>query len=388
MKYFLTFVFSMFLFVQSQASTSSHKMLDPDEFLVTHITHHFPKDGIMIPAMTRTSDNSIPDPKKEPNPRMTLHWYAFNILTPHAQNDPTQAKYVIIEKGREIASRFIGGFYEDLFMIGPHKLSTSSLILAPNSEVPELTQSNPSYQGKFIGYDSKSESATQAASRIFEEYQLNPRQIKLIPKKQRVKITKKRAREIIQFLKVQPSTTGARIIKEGSNIFLEEEVKPLDQVVSVDGQEIKAITYLTPGLPKDFKWYAHSESCFGQFEEITKRLFIPLLFLGKGEIYTAEDIAQIIPDRGTLIEMAKKFTSLYQQIAVFQFQGSYRDDEPLVKDYLFKWKNNIQAWYGIVKLQSDLMRTKPLSETPYGNPRLLSGEITKIRDTIQIFTGS
>lgn len=349
--------------------------LTEDNFLITHKTSIFPRNGIMIPGLSFKHMNKIVDIEEAPNLRLTLHWYGMAMHEPHEKNK-SKEKYLLIENTNTCLERLCAGYHEDFMMVGPYKLSTSSLAIVPQTEIETLQSLNPYFPGQWKSYDSQAETLEEASGRIIKE--LGRPTVRIIHEKVAVKLNNSQLIQLYQLISQDPSLRE-RLQKRSDGHYLVEEVQPHQLRISVDGHIINAKEYYATALPKDFAWVPHEDTVFNGLEVYGSRLFAPLLYLQdfsseKFEIKTKKDF----------VEIAKGFTQAYQEvvkeIAKLNLQSS--SYEVMLKDYLDGWKANTVKWYKLAQQQGQELEKMPYEETLFGNAERLKKAIEETKKTL------
>jgi len=132
--------------------------LDENIYFV-HLTDILPPSGTMIPGsiIVPNSTDKITLKKHQdfleyvPNRRMTIHWFANELLLPHESNI-SNGKYLIIERAKFIRPQLYGGYAEDYFTIGLYRLSSEAIIFVPEEEINGAKAELYGFKGTIIGY--------------------------------------------------------------------------------------------------------------------------------------------------------------------------------------------------------------------------------------------
>jgi hypothetical protein len=317
MKKISLFVF--LLAVMSLRNASANPFLNPDEFVMTHVTPHFPKQGVMIPGVIRPNDGSLPEPNSIPNPRVTLHWYPFQ---PHQDYDKAGNKYLIIERGANVLSRIAFGEARDFTMIGPHLLSEQSIILAPLEELETLQKENPNFRGKLEGYDPQNESLEKATTRVFTSYNLNPRNIQYNNSKSiRKMISSEDPLLPVLAFRLKHKLIQGQLMntnKPGTYCFIR---RPLleEQEIYVVGEPTNAKQFYSKA---GILWRSHVDTIFQQMESATALLFDPVFQRSNFPKFIEE--SNFFVKRSVFMRRATNFNTFLNFVSGnFSFKGEY-----------------------------------------------------------------
>ncbi|MCE5316625.1 MAG: hypothetical protein LLG04_04600 [Parachlamydia sp.] len=124
-----------------QSTQMGSRTLEPaiEGIYACHATSFFPNHGIIHPRMTY--EISLPSAKLKSLIeklfsilRPSVHFTLNSVVSSHKDYpELDKASYVIIDKLNNAKDQIAGGYAEDIFSIGPYKLSDEAVILAPES---------------------------------------------------------------------------------------------------------------------------------------------------------------------------------------------------------------------------------------------------------------
>jgi hypothetical protein len=150
-----------------------HHKLDNsvDKLYLCHVTKFFPKTGVIKPRM-------ILKKAKEPVAsllsvvRPTVHFTLNYLVQETEEFNLKDRKFAIIDRYESSQNQMVGGYLEDIFCIGPYKLSKDAAILVPNSlkEDVQLQEEIAKLNGRvkeIIFYDDGTEKALAVAMNAF-----------------------------------------------------------------------------------------------------------------------------------------------------------------------------------------------------------------------------
>lgn len=357
-------------------SAAISAQLEKDDFILTHKTSTFPRNGVMIPGLSFNSDDvKCPvNVEEAPNVRLTLHWYGMAMHTAHEKNK-NKEKYLLIETGSTCVERLYAGYHEDFMMVGPHMLSPSSVAIVPEVEIENLQAENQHFKGKWVAYNSESETLEQAAKRVLKE--LNKPNVQMIKEHNIAKLNPIQLMQVLVMSEQDPRLKD-RIFKgkDGCD-YLIEEVMPHQLNLNVDGIKANAKQYYASVLPKNFNWIHHEATIFNELEAAGSRLFTPLFDLQN----PAKINLQL--KREEVVEFSKMFVNAYQAISKTKFTSSTYND--MLDGYLTAWKENTKAWYTLIQKQANELKSKPYGQSVLGDERRLKEEIVRISASLKKF---
>lgn len=108
-----------------------------EDLYVCHISNFFPRKGILLPRSNYDKSEHMPDElhsfskKVLSVMRSTVHFTLNSVATDHEMYK-TDKQFLVIDKFKNSKDQFIAGYVEDIFCIGPYKLSHEAVIIIPD----------------------------------------------------------------------------------------------------------------------------------------------------------------------------------------------------------------------------------------------------------------
>lgn len=135
-----------------------------DNSYLVHVTNRFPYDNTLpvSTALYRGEEKIFLSPEEAPLTRPTLHLTLNHMVEDHRLNTHSTSPFAVMIPFSELREQIYGGYAEDLFLLGPLSLSTSTLAFVPLEKLPEMKQQLAQFKGKIVPYSSKEQSLTQA----------------------------------------------------------------------------------------------------------------------------------------------------------------------------------------------------------------------------------
>jgi hypothetical protein len=264
------------------------------KLMMVHITNVIPLDGIMVPGAIhfKPNESSIEEnlkySKNLPRTRVTLHWCAGGAVEDHeTKGNPTvwsKLKYAIIEPFKNVEEELLGGYMEDFFTDGTHKLSDDAIILVPQNEGNKIVKQYPTLKKHFIAYNPEKTNVAKAANFYIKNkgfWSIN------VPQNQ-IEETTLEIKNIDELTKY-----SAYLNKENLSKFLldlmqnktvkvpvKSLVKPKKMEIKVDGYKFEAGTFFKNLIEeRKLEFSLYSQSLLGEFEDLLRNsLFSPLFF--------------------------------------------------------------------------------------------------------------
>ncbi len=110
--------------------------LSLDDLYVCHISNFFPRNGIVLPRSNYEKSEKMPDEIHSFSKKMfcvmrsTVH-FALNSVAEDHKDFKTDKHFLVIDKFKNCKDQLIAGYAEDIFCIGPYKLSDDAVIILP-----------------------------------------------------------------------------------------------------------------------------------------------------------------------------------------------------------------------------------------------------------------
>lgn len=104
-----------------------------------HATNFFPNKGMIYPRITSkfnipSSNLKMVTEETFAITRPTVHFSINSIVTEHKKYvEENNHRFIVIDKFENALDKICGGYLEDVFCIGPYRLSHKATILAPES---------------------------------------------------------------------------------------------------------------------------------------------------------------------------------------------------------------------------------------------------------------
>lgn len=110
--------------------------LSLDDLYVCHISNFFPRNGLLLPRSNYEKSKHMPDELHSFGKKMfcvmrsTVH-FALNSVALDHKDFTANKQFLVIDKFKNSKDQFIAGYAEDIFCIGPYKLSKDAVIIIP-----------------------------------------------------------------------------------------------------------------------------------------------------------------------------------------------------------------------------------------------------------------
>ena len=110
--------------------------LSDEDLYVCHISNFFPRNGVLLPRSNYEKSEHMPDELHSFSKKMlcvmrsTVH-FALNSVADDHELFNTDKQFLVIDKFKNSKDQFIAGYAEDIFCIGPYKLSSEAVIIIP-----------------------------------------------------------------------------------------------------------------------------------------------------------------------------------------------------------------------------------------------------------------
>lgn len=167
---FLRFIiFGFILFYETILFSSPiSQELDVKDFFLVHATRKFPDNNLLV------ASNSIRMPGREDNPskimylspdqappqRISLHFTLNHLVLDHEEGKWADCPYVLMIPLKDALEHIYGGYAEDIILLGPYAIPSSSTLLMPSDELEN--PSTKQFQGNIVPYERGKEAMRDA----------------------------------------------------------------------------------------------------------------------------------------------------------------------------------------------------------------------------------
>ncbi len=324
---------------------------------------------------------------RSPQKRITSHWCLdgpiddidSQDLPPGTVGYWSEKQIAVVELAQHFKGELYGGLSQDFIVVGPHVLSKDSWIIAPQSEIESLNESNLDFPGKFFTYNSLRYDIRQAIKLFYQQKKIN----KTSWSPPTAQPTTTSSETYLQYLRANKSKLSQK--NKQALQAIENFLKKNDGDVSKLQISVPKQRFSEVAKRDKLNWIAHDNTVFWEIEVLLTEIFKPIYdFVYMGEYYGLSwkeftETTQGPPhwnfDDATISQLKAKIEALNREVSFLS---------PETKKYVNLWSKGINAWLKFLNSVKEL-NSSPNTKTKDGWTNQFNNLLAQARTTVSIY---